>query len=225
MNQARSASPELHEVEGEILVLLPRLLKDDYNVFVQEGAVRTDHLADAFLEGMEKLRAVGGLAVVAGHTQIMGTNRRLNVLRSVADRAAEDGDWWIARAEGVADWWKARAGVRLTFVGPEGAGAAALSVQGAPDPGGSADRPEGYRSEVVYEVLVEGPSESDVQGLWVDILLPERAEELVPLLDGVPLPFTTTEWGMRVPVVELPAGESRRITLQTMPPEDPEGGR
>jgi peptidoglycan/xylan/chitin deacetylase (PgdA/CDA1 family) len=221
VNQARSASPELHEVEGGMIILLPRLIKDDYNVFVQEGAVRTDRLTDSFLEGMEKLRAMGGLAVVAVHTQIMGTDRRLNAVRSAAHQAEEQGDWWIARAGEVADWWEKRAGVRLTFVPPGGAGTGADSLGS----GVRADSAGAPGPEVVYEVLVEGPSDGDLQGLWVDILLPERADELIPLLDGVPLPFSTTEWGMRVPVGDLPAGESRRITLRTMPPEETGQGR
>ncbi|MGD8362380.1 MAG: polysaccharide deacetylase family protein [Gemmatimonadota bacterium] len=218
VNQARSASPELHEVEGQILVLIPRLLKDDYNVFVQDGAVRTDRLEEAFLEGMEKLRAVGGLAAVIGHTQIMGTDRRLNALRVVADTAEAQGDWWIARAGEVAEWWAKRAGVRLTFAdSPEGAGDA--------DSESAAGGLGGYHPDVVHEILVEGPPDGGLEGLWIDVILPEGVEELMPLMDGVPLPFSTTEWGMRIPVGNLPAGESRTVTVQTVPPEEGEGGR
>jgi hypothetical protein len=85
-------------------------VKDDYNVFVQEGAIRADRLSGAFLEGAEKLRAIGGLAVIAVHTQIVGAGRRLDAVRAVADTARAQGDWWIAEAGEVADWWKARCG-------------------------------------------------------------------------------------------------------------------
>ena len=37
-NQARSGSPEIYRLGREHMVLLPRLMMDDYNVFVQEGA-------------------------------------------------------------------------------------------------------------------------------------------------------------------------------------------
>jgi hypothetical protein len=98
VNQARSGSPEIHSIgRGGHVVLLPRLLKDDYNVFVQEGAMRGDRLSEAYLEGTDKLRALGGLAVVASHTQIIGEGRRpvrteinpgCDLATVVADRAA-----------------------------------------------------------------------------------------------------------------------------------------
>jgi hypothetical protein len=46
-NQARTGSPEVYYVEGDQIVVLPRLLKDDYNVFVQDGAMKADRLTEA----------------------------------------------------------------------------------------------------------------------------------------------------------------------------------
>jgi peptidoglycan/xylan/chitin deacetylase (PgdA/CDA1 family) len=105
VNQARSGSPEVHRVGERRMILIPRLLKDDYNVFVQEGALRTDRLTRAFLDGIHKLRSIGGVAVVGVHTQIVGTDRRLEAVRAVADTALAQGDWWIARAGDLAGWW------------------------------------------------------------------------------------------------------------------------
>ena len=78
---------------------------------------------------------------------------------------------------------------------------------------------------MVQEILVEGSPDGGLEGLWIDVILPEGVDELMPLMDGVPLPFSTTEWGMRIPVGDLPAGESRTITIQTMPPGEGEGER
>ncbi len=124
-NQARTGSPEVYYVEGDQIVVLPRLLKDDYNVFVQDGAMKADRLTEAFLGGTEKLRSIGGLAVVATHTQILGTGRRLEAIRAVASTARSQGDWWIAEAREVAVWWGRRARVRLSLTETESAGAEA----------------------------------------------------------------------------------------------------
>jgi hypothetical protein len=184
------------------VVLLPRLVKDDYNVFVQEGAIRADRLSGAFLEGAEKLRAIGGLAVIAVHTQIVGTGRRLDAVRAVADTARAQGDWWIAEAGEVADWWKARSGVRVTMVHPQVDRLEADSLEGRTLEGWTLD------------IRVEGPEGESITGLWIDIVLPRGSDAVTPAVDGVPVAYTTTEWGIRVSLGDLPAGETRLISLQ-----------
>jgi peptidoglycan/xylan/chitin deacetylase (PgdA/CDA1 family) len=195
-NEARSASPEIHQAGDARLVVLPRLLKDDYNIIVQDRVIRTSSLGQAYLSGMRKLHALGGLAVVAGHTQIMRSGGRVEALGTVLDSALAQGDWWIAPAVGVADWWSERAGVRLGFVATD---AGVL-------------RP-GIIAGGVGDLLVEAHPERDVTGLWVDVVLPAVTGALIPLLDGEPVAFTATEWGMRIPVGSLPAGTSRRISF------------
>ena len=219
VNQARSGSPEVHLLRGGgTMVLLPRLMKDDYNVFVQEGALRTDRLSEAFLEGAEKMRAIGGLAVVAVHTQIVGAGRRLDAVRAVADTAVAQGDWWIAEAGDVADWWRARAGVRLTAVPPQVEALASSSpgsLEGIPPPEESVGVPSGGR---IPDFLVEGPEGESVTDLWIDIVLPGGSVAVTPFVDGVPVAYTTTDWGIRVPVGDLPAGENRLISLRVSTP-------
>jgi len=198
VNQARSGSPEIHRLRGgDQVVLLPRLIKDDYNVFVQEGAIRADRLSGAFLEGAEKLRAIGGLAVIAVHTQIVGTGRRLDAVRAVADTAHAQGDWWIAEAGEVADWWQARSGVRVTAGHPQVETLEADSLGGR-----------------TLDIRVEGPAGESITGLWIDIVLPGGSDTVTPAVDGVPVAYTTTDWGIRVSLGDLPAGETRLISLQ-----------
>ena len=225
VNQARSGSPEIHRLRtGEPVVLLPRLLKDDYNVFVQEGAVRTVRLTEAFLEGTGKLRAIGGLAVVAIHTQIVGGGRRLDAVRETADAVVAQGDWWIAEAREVADWWKARAGIRITAVKPE-------PVMDPPDEG---VLPEGVLPEDVLpedasdsdpdgnqppDLLVEIQGEAGIAGVWIDVILPEGSERTIPSVDGIPVAFTTTDWGVRIPVGDLIPGELRVISFPLKAPQ------
>jgi len=221
VNQARSGSPEVHRVGEGDMIVIPRLLKDDYNVFVQEGAIRTDRLTEAFLEGTRKLRSIGGVAVVGVHTQILGNDRRLEAVRAVADTARSQGDWWLARGEEVADWWGRRGSVRVTVTErgglavPEG-----TSETLAEAPETLADtyeilvEPPETLVEEALEILVEAPESVGIRGLWIDITLPGGSDALAPFVDGSPVSYTATDWGIRVPLGYLPAGETRRITLQ-----------
>ena len=214
-NQARTGSPEVYHVEGNQLVVLPRLLKDDYNVFVQDGAMKADRLTEAFLGGTEKLRSIGGLAVVATHTQILGTGRRLDAIRAVANTARSQEDWWIAEAREVAAWWGQKAHVRLSLTEPATTGTEA-------DPLALQDDEEARQGAGVppmplggAEILVEAPADSGIRGLWVEIILPEGAgSDVTPKVGGIPVSFTATDFGIRIPVGDLEAGERERITFR-----------
>jgi peptidoglycan/xylan/chitin deacetylase (PgdA/CDA1 family) len=208
VNQARSASPEIFRFEnGTQVVLLPRLIKDDYNVFVQEGALRSDRLSTAFLDGTEKLRAIGGLAVVAVHTQIVGTGTRLGAIGDVVSKAKADGDWWIAPAGEVANWWRGRAQVKIEFVSHPSdlPPVDSLAAQSAP-------------GETIH-ILVTAPEEMGLTGLWIDVGLPAGLYDLTPSLDGDPVSYSRTDWGMRIPIDRLSPGQTRSITFQGVSPE------
>lgn len=196
-NEARSASPEVHRTPNGRVVVLPRLLRDDYNLIVQDRVIRTSSLERAFLDDARKMHAIGGLAIVAGHTQIMRPGPRLDAIRTVADSARAQGDWWIARAEDVADWWIARAEVRLTFVPPDDSGF----------------RGEGFERAGVSDLLVEAPVDRGLDGLWVDLVLPRGSASMVVLVDGRSVDFAATEWGVRVPLPTLAPGRQARISL------------
>jgi peptidoglycan/xylan/chitin deacetylase (PgdA/CDA1 family) len=201
-NEARSASPEVHTTPGGSVVLLPRILRDDYNLIVQERVMRSASLERAFLSDIHKMHAIGGLAIVAGHTQIMRPGARLAAVGAVADSARAQGDWWIARADEVADWWLARARTRVTFVPRE---TLDLGEELAPTP--------------ISDILVEAPMDRGVDGLWVDVVLPHGSASVLPLVDGRSVDFAATDWGVRVPVPLLPPGGTARISLVTLAAE------
>ncbi len=199
-NEARSASPEIHRVAEQPLVVLPRILKDDYNIIVQDRVIRAATLGGALLAGMRKMRAIGGLAVVASHTQIMREGPRLDALASVADSALAQGDWWITNGAHIAAWWSARAETTVAF-----------------DPPG--DLSAGDR-DGVSDIVVTAPADRAAEDLWVDVVLPDAPEGLVPLVDGRSVDFQATDWGVRVPVGYLADGETRRITFLVIEDED-----
>lgn len=219
VNGARSGSPEVYRFGRNTVILLPRLLKDDYNVFVQDGAMRTDRLTEAFLDGAQKLRSLGGFAALTLHTQILGTGGRLEALRVVADTAIAQGDWWIATAGEVASWWRQRDGVTLTFSSGQGSSLQTtpeepLSVEDTGEP------TEDTGANTGLVLMARGPVEGGIRGLWVDVLLPEGLGEMRPLVDGTPVAFLTTDFGIRIPVGEIEAGDTREIELRPFPEEE-----
>ena len=209
VNQSRSGSPEVYRVGGRTMVLLPRLIKDDYNVVVQEGTTRSEGLAAAYVEGMNKIRAMGGLAVVASHTQIVGANGRLRAVGTVIDTARAQRDWWIATGEEVAAWWKARSEVHLAVHRSDGSAARDTSAHSAE--GAEAGADPGAASPL--EVIVEAPDDAPVSGLWVEIVLPGDPKGLAPVVDGQSVDYVATPFGIRVPVGDMAPGARSTISL------------
>jgi hypothetical protein len=179
-------------------VLLPRLLKDDYNIIVQDRVLRGTSLGQALLAGTHKMRAIGGLAVVAGHTQIIREGARIEALGAVADSARAQGDWWIARASDIAAWWTARAGTGVEFEAAPGAASQAS----------------------VPDILVTAPADRVVEDLWIDVTLPSAPVGTIPLVEGRSVAFEATDWGMRIPIGNLTAGERRRVTFLVLEDEE-----
>ena len=203
-NEARSASPEIHVVGEEPVVLLPRILKDDYNVIVQDRVLRAASLGEAFMSGLQKMRAIGGLAVIAGHTQIMREGPRLEALAAVADSALAQGDWWITNGADIAAWWSARAETSVAFAAPHDATAA-------------------HRAGV-SDIVVNASAVRAAEDLWVDVVLPDATQGLVPLVGGRAVDFQETDWGLRVPVGSLTEGDTVRITFLVLEDEDEDAG-
>jgi len=189
LNEARSAAPEVFTTDDGPVVLLPRLLKDDYNVFVQDGARRTNVLLKAWLEGLDKLGALGGFGLISVHSQIAGDPDRVGVVGEVIDSISGGRtDWWIATGAEIADWWLTRSEARLQLEGPPDS----LSLR-----------------------LLTPPSPA-LSGAWIDVSLGPDSD-LRPFVDGRPLAWAPTEWGVRFPVEELTTGETNAIQLLIPP--------
>jgi peptidoglycan/xylan/chitin deacetylase (PgdA/CDA1 family) len=196
-NQARSASPEIHATDAGPVVVLPRLLKDDYAVVVRDVTLRSQRLADAFLAGTAKMRAIGGLAVVAGHTQIIVTGPRLDAFRQVAESVRTQGGWWMAEGQEIADWWLARSQVVLTWESPTA-------------PRESLD---GMLPVDLSDLVVTSGSETTLSNLWIDIVVPALPEGAIPLVNGVFVDHTSESWGVRVSIGDLAPGVAVRVSF------------
>ena len=187
VNDARTASPEIHDTPNGKIVLLPRIIKDDYNVFVQESALRSRHLTEAYLHGMAKVRAVGGLAVVSLRSQVAGEPGRVGVVGEVIDSALSSGEWWIATGRSVADWWLARNDTHLQI----------------------SDLPGGD-----LELHVTTSSQHELLGGWLNLILPGDPQSWTLEMSGQPLQYSETNWGLRIPIPDMAPGEESVITLR-----------
>jgi len=186
VNGARSAAPEIYRYPEGPIVMLPRLMKDDYNVVVQEGTRRPEHMLAAYLEGMNKMGALGGFAFVSLHTQIAGTPGQIGVVGSVLDTVVAQRElWWTATGADIARWWLDRDAMRLT-------------MDRIPD-----------TAEIVVEI--QAPRGTGAREVWLDVNLP--LEEMIPMEGERRLPYARSEHGIRVPLHPLTAGELRTVRL------------
>ncbi len=170
VNDARSAAPEVYPTPDGPVTLLPRLIKDDYNVFVQEGARRTERLRTAWIEGLDKIEALGGLAYFSLHSQIAGTPDRVEVVGELLDTArARPAGWWVSSGDRISRWWLARAASRLEL-------------------------DEDADSLVVRLLVPDGGLDAP----WLEVYAPAR-RDLRPFRQGRALPWAPTPWGIRFP--------------------------
>jgi peptidoglycan/xylan/chitin deacetylase (PgdA/CDA1 family) len=191
LNEARGAAPEVHVAGGDTVVVLPRLVKDDYNVFVQDRAVRADRLAEGYRAGLDRLLRLGGLAVLSGHTQILESEGRREAFMEVLRDARASDHWWFATGREVSDWWRARETTQLRWI----------------------QEPGEEESLLTLEVAAAGDRTVD-QSVWVDLVLPGGTQGMEPWIDDEPVPFELTGVGMRVPVGALLPGEVRLLSLR-----------
>ncbi|UCC47364.1 MAG: polysaccharide deacetylase family protein [Gemmatimonadota bacterium] len=186
-NGARSAAPDIFDVESGAIVVLPRVVDDDYTVIVTRGQTRPDSLRAAFASGLEKMRSLGGLDLVTLHTQLVDSDRRLDALESVVRLAQEAGDVWIAGASEIADWWMQRAGLELGV------------------------RERADRSAILW---VHNSGTEPVTSAWLRIYLPgERATYAAPEIGEVIPESHYGPWGLRVRLPIIEPGESLGILL------------
>ena len=185
-NEARTGSPEVFNTPDGKVVLLPRIIKNDYNVFVQDGAIRSRRLTEAYLAGMAKINALGALAVVSLRTQVAGEDSRIQLVADVIDSARAQGDWWFASGNEMATWWLAR-------------WESSLAVMGA-DPGR-------------LQVLVQAEASLGLDGAWLEVFLPGAPEDWVPQQNGVLMRHVRTQWGVRIPLQDIAPGETSLIDL------------
>jgi hypothetical protein len=88
---------------------------------MRRGVVNVDSLANDFLAGYDKVRALGGLFILSYHSQMLARPALVPALATVVRRIARDTTVWLATAGEVADWWLGRSVVitRARIVSPD----------------------------------------------------------------------------------------------------------
>ena len=191
VNEARTGSPEVFDTPEGKIVLLPRIIKNDYNVFVQDGAMRSRRLTEAYLAGMAKINALGALAIVSLRTQVAGEGSRIQLVADVIDSARAQGDWWFASGHEMASWWLAR-------------WESSLAVE---------DVDDGR-----LEVSVQADASLGLDGAWLEVFLPGLPEDWIPRQRGALVRHVRTEWGVRIPLPDIAPGEESLIDLTYLEP-------
>lgn len=188
INNGRTGSPEILDTEHGPIVLLPRVIKDDYNVLVQDRTMRRDALAGAFGEGIQKLHVLGGLALVTTHSQLAGAARHIEAIGDVLDAVQEQDDtWWAATGSEIANWMLARRAAEVSFGTPED-GRFGVEVVAGPD--------------------------APLTRAWLGIATPPGGP-WEPWVEGEPVEFASTGWGVAVAVPDLDAGESWGLEMRS----------
>jgi peptidoglycan/xylan/chitin deacetylase (PgdA/CDA1 family) len=186
-NDSRSAGPEVYEVRGGRIVVLPRVVDDDYALIVTRGVSSPDSLRAVLLGSVDKVRSLGGLNLVTLHTQLINTDRRVAAVESAVRSAQAAGDVWLTRASEIADWWLQRSYLEL-------------QVQERVD-----------RSAVL---AIRNNGTRAVSSAWLHLYLPdELATYAAPEVGETTLDSEYGPWGLRVRIPRLEAGESLAILL------------
>lgn len=113
-NNARTASPEIIDVDGRPLVLFGRVTNDDFISVVKAGDTDARSLADAYATDLEKVRALGGMWILSYHSQLLARPELVPALAMVARRVRADSSLWVTTTGEAARWWLARSAVRLS---------------------------------------------------------------------------------------------------------------
>jgi peptidoglycan/xylan/chitin deacetylase (PgdA/CDA1 family) len=190
-NGARSAAPEIFDVRSGRVVVLPRVVDDDYTIIVTRGQTRPDSLRAAFVTGLEKMRLLGGLSLLTTHTQLIDSRHRVEAVASAVQAARDAGDVWLARTGEIAEWWLGRSDLELTV------------------------RERADRSAILN---VRNNGTSPVASAWLHVYLPEEpASFAAPELGDTVLESHYEAGGLRVRLPAVGPGESLEILLPRRP--------
>jgi peptidoglycan/xylan/chitin deacetylase (PgdA/CDA1 family) len=116
-NNSRSASPEILSVGKDRLVMLGRVINDDFISVRRAGRTDVNALASEYLAGLDKVRALGGLYILSYHSQLLARPELVPALARVARHVASDTTLWVTTAGEVAKWWTRRAALRVSVEG------------------------------------------------------------------------------------------------------------
>jgi peptidoglycan/xylan/chitin deacetylase (PgdA/CDA1 family) len=186
-NRARSAAPEIFSVPSGHVVVLPRVVDDDYAVMIARGQRSADSLEAALLSSLHKMRSLGGLQLVTLHTQLIDDTRHVDAVESVVHTARGAGDVWIAGTAELADWWLRRSQLEVRVR---------------------------ERSDLSAIVTVRNTGHTPISSAWVQVHLPgDAASYAAPEVGDDILDSEFGRTGLRIKLPTLAPGQFFNILL------------
>jgi len=113
-NNARAAAPELVPLGADTVVLLARVVDDDFQVLARAGVRDRATMSRNLLRELDEVIAEHGLYMFSYHSHLFARPDLRPVLQSLAGALRATPEVWVAPAGDVATWWRARAAIRLT---------------------------------------------------------------------------------------------------------------
>jgi peptidoglycan/xylan/chitin deacetylase (PgdA/CDA1 family) len=89
------------------MVVIPRLVKDDYSTMITEALDKNEDILAAHIKDLNRVYKLSGLYMFAYHSQYYCLPERIEVLSSMA-KYAKTLDLWFATVGQVSDWWLKR---------------------------------------------------------------------------------------------------------------------
>jgi peptidoglycan/xylan/chitin deacetylase (PgdA/CDA1 family) len=112
-NNVRAAAPELVPLGGDTLVLLARVVDDDFQVLERAGVRDRATMSRNLLRDLDEVIAEHGLYMFSYHSHLFARPDLRPVLQSLAEALRATPEVWVAPAGEVARWWRARAAVGI----------------------------------------------------------------------------------------------------------------
>lgn len=158
-NNVRAAAPELVPLGGDTVVLLARVVDDDFQVLERAGVRDRATMSRNLLRDLDEVIAEHGLYMFSYHSHLFSRPDLRPVLRSLAEALHATPDVWVAPAGDVARWWRSRAAIR-TALTPDGRGVTVTNTGRAPFAQGVllVDLPSGDQRRIALPTLAPGAS-------------------------------------------------------------------
>jgi peptidoglycan/xylan/chitin deacetylase (PgdA/CDA1 family) len=112
-NNVRAAAPELVPLGADTVVLLARVVDDDFQVLERAGVRDRATMSRNLLRQLDEVIAEHGLFMFSYHSHMFARPDLHPVLQSLAEALRATPEVWVAPAGEVARWWRARAAIRL----------------------------------------------------------------------------------------------------------------
>lgn len=118
-NNSRAAGPEIVPVGPDSLVLLARVVDDDFELLSRDSVRDRGVMAQRLRDQLQNVVAYRGLYMFSYHSHMFAQESLLPVVESLVKALRATPQVWVTEARTVAQWWRGRSAVKLE-VAPDG---------------------------------------------------------------------------------------------------------